>query len=169
MIGAPPASPDLQHRPRGLTVRQADLAVGAAFVVVGLLTIYGSLGLSYAVRAGPGPGFLPRWLGIGLVLTGLGLLGSRLRTKNDEALPLPGRWGFVRVGLALVLMAALVASIELLGFLVATAGMVFCLLVFLEREPPLRAVVLSVILSLGFYLLFHTWLGQKLPPGLVGF
>ena len=143
--------------------------MGVAFLIVGLLTIYGSLGLSYAVRAGPGPGFLPRWLGIGLALTGLGLLGSRWRTRSDEDLPLPGRWGLARVGLALVLMAGLVASIELLGFLLATAGMVFCLLVFLEREPPLRALALSLALSLGFYLLFHTWLGQKLPPGLVGF
>ena len=168
----PVAEPKARRFARGVpTVRQADLALGLVLLVLGLLIVYGSWGLSYSGRAGPGPGFLPRWLGIGLALAGGGLLLSRMwaRSGEDDPIELPGGLGLGRVGLVLLLLVGLALSFTVLGFLVATAALIFVLLYVMEREPLPRAVALAVLLPLLTYLLFKTWLGLRLPAGLVGF
>ena len=168
----PAISPDARPVARRVpTVRQADVALGLVLLVLGLLIVYGSWDLSYSGRAGPGPGFLPRWLGIGLALAGAGLLVSRLRARGreDEPLALPGERGLVRVGLVLATLVGLALTFTVLGFLVATAAMIFVLLFVMERESLPRAAGLAVLLPLLTYLLFKTWLGLKLPAGLVGF
>ena len=155
---------------RPLTVRQADLAVGVAFLVLGLLVLYGSGGLAYMDRGQPGPGFMPRCIGVGLALIGVGIVVSRLRQRqlDQEPLSLPDMTGFGRVAVGLALLGALAVSLEAVGYVLATAVSTFVLLVVLERQPLIKALVVSVLLPVAFYLMFRTWLGLPLPTSPIG-
>ena len=48
-------------------MRIADLLSGIVVFLLGVALIFFSRQLSYMSEYGPGPGFLPLWLGIGLV------------------------------------------------------------------------------------------------------
>lgn len=177
MTSSPTArEPAIEHAPVHtgpmVSERQADLLLGVVLLLLGAATIYGSMGLAYTGRGGTGPGFLPRWLGIGLALAGAALVVSRLRMRgagmHGAAIELPDRVGTGRVVGTMALLFGLALLFEPLGFLAAAALVVFVLLFALERQPAVRALLVAVLFAVFSYLLFGVWLGLRLPAGILG-
>jgi putative tricarboxylic transport membrane protein len=144
--------------------------VPVALVLVGLgifVTLQGS-GLNYLDEFGPGPGFLPYWLG--LILTALASLLTlfALRRRGESAQNSAVN-GLGRALLAAAGLVAMAAVLEIAGFLASFALLSFFLVYVIERRSVTGAVTVAVILTLSFLVLFRMVLPSALPTGPWGF
>jgi hypothetical protein len=141
-----------------------DVGLALLFAGLGLVWLFGALGLPFWEGFAPQSGFLPFFYG--LLLTGLALailIGACLEAERKPDEP--------PVGKPLVILAALTAAVvgvEAAGFGVA----VFLLLLFLfgavERLPLLRSVIVAGGTTATLILIFRTWLSVPLPAGPFG-
>ena len=135
---------------------------------LGVYIIVEARGWEYLGPDGPGPGFFPLWYGIALVV--LSLLLIVLTLTGAQAPGKPVNWR--EVGRALTAWAGLAACAGLLkvvGFLLAFGLFTFFLVTVMYRRTVVTAVVVSVGISLTFYLLFPVALNVALPVGKLGF
>ena len=56
-----------------------------------------------------------------------------------------------------------------LGFLLSFAILTFFMIAFVFGRPPIKAGVIAVCASAGFYLVFEFALSVQLPVGIFGF
>jgi putative tricarboxylic transport membrane protein len=146
---------------------RADLAAGLVLIGLGIFIIFQATKLDYSSEYGPGPGFLPLWLGIGFVVLASALLwNSRGPTDKDskalwsEAKRALTAWAALIVGMALLKRIGFVLSFTLLSIFLVWA---------VDRRSPLTAMVVAICSALGFYLIFSVALGLPLPQGPWGF
>ena len=149
---------------------KGNLIAGACLAAFGIYVISVAAKLSYVADVGPGPGFFPLWLGIGLVLLAVCLIFAS--TDFASAMAASGSRSWEGSGRALAGWLALIAAIFLLGRL--GFGLSFFLLtiflvVALDRRPALLAAGVAVALSGAFYLIFVLALDVSLPKAPWGF
>jgi hypothetical protein len=139
--------------------------VAAGLVLTGLGAWVNRQGrlLSYRDEFGPGPGFLPYWLGVVLAVLALFLIISAVRGRLRSA---DSRTS--RALLAVAGMAVIVAAMELLGFFTSFALLTFFLVYGIERRPLARAITAAAALALAFFILFRILLPIPLPAGAWG-
>ena len=153
----------------GIRDRTGFVAALCLAVFGGYVTYTGSK-LSYVSDVGPGPGFFPFWIGIGLLLfscyqTILSLSAPR-QQRETAALSWRGS------GCALIGWLAMGLSIFLYRWIGFTASFVLLTIFFIvviERRPAFAALGIGVALALTFHLLFVVALGVSLPAGPWGF
>ena len=149
---------------------KSDLISGVCLGAFGIYVAYEASSLPYVSEFGPGPGFLPLWLGIGIVVLAiLLLLNSSFRSPRDRDAESPS---WVGAGRALSAWLGLMGSIVLLpklGFSLSLALLTFFLILVLDRRSPWMALNVAVALALGFQLIFPLALGVSLPSGPWGF
>jgi hypothetical protein len=136
----------------------SDRWSGGAFLVLAFLVMYGASRLPLGGPSNPGPGFFPFWCGALLALLSLWLIVGRA-TADTVRNPPPGA--------ALRLLAAFgvyAATLDILGYMVATAGL---LVVILRetRQPPALVLVLAAAVPIATYTVFAKALGVDLPKG----
>lgn len=175
------------RRPVGLIAFLAVLGT----VAVGYTVM--AFGLEWRTTAGRiGPGFFPRIVGsltAALCLVGiLRALRPGARRQDDVALPADGgaqveeRTSAEQAGdglgegagsrtfvatmlVALVAMLALIAALVPLGAVISSALFLFGLLALLNPGRWVLNAVISVLLPIGLFVLFQTWLNAGLPEG----
>ncbi|MPZ60509.1 MAG: hypothetical protein GEU93_04270 [Propionibacteriales bacterium] len=152
------------------TFREADAVSGGILAVFGVFVLFQSLQLRFYIEGVPGPGFFPALLGIALMVTGVALVVTRLRTPRGtaEEFRLPGRHEAMRsLGLWVAVMAAalLVGS---LGFLLTMFLLVAVILFVIERRRGLSSVITAIAVPLLVWLLFAELLQVRLPAGPFG-
>jgi putative tricarboxylic transport membrane protein len=140
---------------------------------MGLFGVYvtvASSRLAYVSEYGPGPGFLPLWLGIGLIGLSLYLIASNLAHPPVSTSGKSESWMAVTrvLGGWLALMFAIL-FLPWVGFSMSLVVLSIILILTLERRPPWTAVSVALGLGLGFYFIFVFALGVSLPPGPWGF
>ncbi len=153
------------------TIRDKSGLIAALWLAVfgGYVTYTGSR-LSYTDDVGPGPGFFPFWIGIGLLLfsgyqTFVGLAPSR--QPSEPAQPL---WqGSGRALTGWLAMAAAIFLFRWLGFAASFVLLTIFFIVGIERRSFFPALAIGVGLALIFHLLFVVALGVSLPSGPWGF
>jgi putative tricarboxylic transport membrane protein len=149
---------------------RSDLIAGISVAGLGLYVIVASSRLAYISEYGPGPGFLPLWLGIGLLGLSLYLIASNLvRRSPTTAGKLESSMSSAR---ALSGWAALMCAIFLLswtGFALTFAVLAGFFIVALERRSAWIAVSVGLGLAIGFQLVFVYGLRVRLPAGPWGF
>lgn len=147
--------------------------VGAIFWLgVGLISIYGSAQLGIGTMRGPGSGFLSLLAGcfIGLMAL-IVLLQSLLRRQGNEA-KLSSIWEGVKwrrplaIGLILV---AYILVLEKIGFLITSLVTLFVMFKGVEKISWAKAILISISISAGSFLLFNNLLKATLPRGIFGF
>ena len=147
-----------------------DLIAASCLAAFGGYVTYVGSKLSYTAEVGPGPGFFPFWIGIGLLIfssyQGLAYFSRVLpqspapRTSWRGASRALGGWFATTISIFLCRWLGFAASFVLLtGFFI----------VVLERRTALRAFAIGVALALAFHLLFVVALGVSLPAGPWGF
>ncbi len=126
--------------------------------------------LPYVSEVGPGPGFFPLWLGIGLVLFAACLIvaslsaGARQKTAGAQSLRASAR----AVAGWLGLMVA-IALFGWIGFSLSFVLLTIFLIVALDRRPVWLAFGVGVGLAAAFHLVFVVALDVSLPAALWGF
>lgn len=151
-------------------MRRADRIAGAALLALAVSFSAGALKhYAYWGSNGPGPAFLPFWLGVVMAVLAAMLLVGALRSRDPGAPWLPSGEGLRRLGLVAGATLALVALLNILGMITGTLLFLIVLMRFLDRIawPLTLAVALA---TTGFnFLVFTFWLRVPLPVGVLGF
>ena len=151
-------------------MRNAD-RVTAALLLAGALAFAAAALKFYAYSSpdGPGPGFLPFWLGLAMaLLAGAMLLRSlRARERGEDWAPR----GVALRHVAVVLGATLAfgALITTLGMILASALFIAGLARYLDRNPWPRVLAVAAGAAAFNYLVFAHWLRVPFPVGPLGF
>ena len=151
-------------------MRRADRIAGAALLALAVAFSAGALkNYAYWGPNGPGPAFLPFWLGLVMaVLASLLLLGA-LRSSDPGPQWLPNGEGLRRLGLVLGTTVVFVALLNVLGMLAGTVLFLLVLLRRLDRQPWPLSVAVALAVAGFIYLVFTYWLRVPMPVGVLGF
>lgn len=149
-------------------MRREYLWTGASLLLGAVLACVEALRLRYYTPLGPGPGFFPFWLSLGLGACAIALLAQAVRMPPPAAGSgslWPNRSGSYKV---LAVLASLVASIVLLeplGYRLTMLAVYAYLLFTLGRRDYLVMALVSFAGSFGVYHLFVNLLKVPLPAG----
>jgi putative tricarboxylic transport membrane protein len=153
----------------GRQFRAPDFWSALALAALGTYIVVQASQWEYLGSDGPGPGFFPLWYGIAIAVLSLGLMISAAfgkRTAGGERID----WAKVRRALVAWLgLVAAVVAFKLVGFVIGFALLAFFIAAVMYRRPVAVAATVAVAMAIGFYLLFSTVLGVRLPTGLFGF
>lgn len=143
--------------------KPGEIGMGICFLGVGIGFTIGAIQLQIGKPTEPQPGFFPFLDGVILiVLSALFLFQARFgRTGETRAFGKLWSPGIVVLGLILY-----VASLETLGYIIATALLSAVILRVLETKFRVLFPV-SLLLAVGSYILFDRLLGVTLPGGLL--
>src|SRR5687767_10891721 len=137
-----------------------EVLLALFFAVLGILWIVAALRMPLWEGFVPQSGFMPLWYGAILAaLAGAILLFNREKKAEEP------------VGKALVvvaLLAAAIVALELAGFVLALFVLLLVLFTAVEKLPLGRSALVAAATTAVLYLVFKTWLGVKLPAGLIG-
>jgi putative tricarboxylic transport membrane protein len=145
----------------------ADRVSGVVLFLFALAVAWEASKLPFGTINAPDTGFFPLLLAVTLALvSGLVVLSTWIPTTGATAMP---TWqGAGRVVVAVATLAAYVAVINSLGYLLATALVMLILLRSVERLGWRVSLAFTVVSVVASYLLFRR-LGVPLPPGVVSF
>jgi putative tricarboxylic transport membrane protein len=143
-------------------VRGADRVSTLVLVIFALVAVNEARKLRFGSVSAPGPGFVPLCLAVTLALVALLLLVRALRAPAGPALPAdPGeRWKSVASLAALVVYTF---ALEPLGFVLATAALLFFFFRVLDHQRWWVALASAVAISVLSYLIFARGLHVRLP------
>ena len=151
-------------------MRRADRIAGAALLAFAVAFGAGALrSYPYWGENGPGPAFLPFWLGLVMALLAAMLLVGALRSRDPGEPWLPRGEGLRRIVLVLGATIAYVALLGVLGMAIATALFLVVLVRWPDRHPWPTTIAVGVGVALLNYVVFTRWLRVPLPVGPFGF
>ena len=145
-------------------MRGADRVSSLVLVVFALVAVNEARKLRFGSLSSPGPGFVPLCLAVALALVGFLLLWRALREPESAAPPAePGaRWKSV---VSLIALVAYTFALEPLGFVLATAALLFFFFRVLDGQRWWVALAGAVAVSMLSYLVFARALHVRLPEG----
>lgn len=124
----------------------------------------------YSEYGSPGPGFFPFWIGLFLAIVALlwGLIELRnpVDSQIEQELDPAGR---VRVLRILLAMMALTLLYEPLGYNLSIFGFMFILSSTMAPGSKKVNFLVSLVTSLGVYLVFENFLDVPLPDSILPF
>ena len=135
--------------------------VVVAFGVIGLgvAGLLGSWALGPGSAAVPDTGTWPLLVSAVLIVLGVALLAVAPRTRDAERF---GRAGVIVLA-GLATMVGFVAVIDVIGFEIPSALLMFVWLRFLGREGWRTSILTSIGVVVGFYAVFVGALGVPIP------
>lgn len=129
--------------------RHPDFLSGACFVALGLFVFFYSLNYNIGSLQRMGPGFLPATIGFILAAFGATIMLGARRAAADV-----GSFGLRPIFLVLAAIAFWAFTIERLGLVISTFGLVFIAAGAADRFRPLAALVIAFIVTVSAYLVF---------------
>jgi len=152
-------------------MRNTDRSSGLFWLAVGIVIAISSLKYGLGTLHEPGPGFITFFAGSILALLSLSLFFSSLRDQKDQ-----GGFQSLWVGLkplkvlyVIILLVAYTFSVKPIGFLISTFLLLF-LLFRVKGTYRLKTILLmSLLVTVGSYIVFEIWLKAQLPKGILGF
>jgi hypothetical protein len=145
---------------------RARLIGHAVLAAIGLGALIISLRLGVWRGSSPGEGLFPFLAALLMVaLSAAGLAQDWVKLKAAQGGTVSDRSGLLRVAAYLGALVFYAASLELLGFIVATVITVTFILRVAERYSWLATLALTAGTVIGCQVLFVLWLGAILPTG----
>ena len=142
---------------------KVDRILGWGALLLGLPVVVASWGYGVGSPKSPGAGFWP--LVIALTMAGLGLWLILRPTPNAPTAGGESRWG--KFGIALGTFAFYVAALEPLGYLLATAVMLFVQLRWVESRSWKSSATIAVLAAAISLIVFRVLLKVSLPEGVI--
>jgi putative tricarboxylic transport membrane protein len=147
-----------------------DFSSGVGLAALGLYMTIAAARLSYISEDGPGPGFLPFWLGIAICTLAVCLVVVNQLRPTLKARDHRHNWSAESRALSgwLALMVAILLLASL-GFTISLVLLSLFFIWFMERRSLWVAVIVALGLGIGFHLIFVVALGLSLPQSPLGF
>ena len=153
-----------------MTRDKGNLISGACLAAFGIYVISVASKLPYVSEVGPGSGFFPLWLGIGLVLFASCLMFTAFSPSQNEAKSeSQSLKATVRALAGWLAMMVAIALFAWIGFSLSFVLLTIFLVVALDRRPALLALGVGIGLAVIFYLIFVVALDVSLPVASWGF
>jgi len=147
-------------------MRIADFIGGVAVLILGLAAIYFSSQLEYYSEFGPGPGFLPLWIGISIAGFAIVVIFNILRKHEKVGVFLKPR---TREGFKLLLIIiATFFLLPLLGFSIGFGLFAGITMRVMGKHSWIACSLTAVGIAIGIRYVFGHWLSIPLPKGIVG-
>lgn len=147
-------------------MRRAETGMALALALFALAMVWESLELPVGwTGSGPGAGFFPFWLSVGLVLSGAVVFVQSLRSRGngDEGL-IPARaWKPLLV--AFLPMVAVIGLLDYLGIYLGGALYLAGYMRLVGRFRWLPILLVSVLVPLLLFFIFERWFLLLLPKG----
>jgi putative tricarboxylic transport membrane protein len=149
-------------------VRQADRITAALLLAFAVAFSVGALkNYQWWGSGGPGPAFMPFWLGLVMALLALMMLVRSLKQQHPGEAWLPRGEGLRDL---LVVLAATIAYVVLLnvtGMVIGTAVYLAILVRYLGRHPWWVTAAVAVGAAFFNWLVFVHWLHVPMPEGMI--
>jgi putative tricarboxylic transport membrane protein len=147
-------------------MKRFERIAASVLLVLGAGAAYLAIEMGFGSVRFPGPGFLPFWLAVSLAATATVYLVLCLG-PDAAARPLwePGTWR--GPALSAVVMLGFTLLMGVIGFFAATFLLYLGWLILIERARWLTVGMVSVLGTLGAYVLFAVLLKVPLPKGLL--
>ncbi len=139
---------------------------GAAVLALGIVVVLLSRRLPYHSEYGPGPGFLPTWIGYVLVACAIVETVQALRAPDKGDTFFQPRTRMVATIVVLIGVAFLL--FPLLGFSVGFGLFIGVTMRVMGTHRWVTCGFAAIATAVGIHYLFGHWLDIPLPTGLVG-
>lgn len=150
-------------------MKKANLIVGVLGVCLGGYVIYTASGFPANNSAvDPGAAYFPTLLGIFVAILSVILIVRTMAGHEngmDEALTITP--GIKRTGIGMGMFILYCLFFKQLGFLLDTMWLCFAGMFLLQNRKYVKMTVISIVVSVGIYVVFVILLGAKLPAGLL--
>jgi hypothetical protein len=151
---------------RRVKLKIADLVGGLVVLFLGIAIVFFSSQLPYKTEYGPGPGFLPLWLGIVLIGSAVFVIANILRQHSTVEPFLKPRTKQSATMFILIVISFLL--LPLLGFAVGLAFFTGLTMRVMGRHGWIACGLTAVGIAIGIHFVFGQWLNIPLPTGIVG-
>ncbi|MGV6874858.1 tripartite tricarboxylate transporter TctB family protein [Pseudochelatococcus sp. B33] len=153
-------------------MQRAHIILPALLTGLGAVILWQSLfkmDYFYVNRGAPGPGFLPFWVSLGVVVLG-GLLTIRASASGSAPADVewPDRSGWRRIGIVLGGFLLFLIFVGLIGFTLSTIAFLAGVSYLLGMRRLIIVLPVAVGVGLFLHIVFGTWLRISLPIGLLG-
>ncbi len=150
----------------GVATNIVDAVVAVLVIILGGVVVFGSRKLgSEWTSDGPGAGYFPFYIGVILVISGVGVLYQALAGKNKNTEVFVDREQLGRVLSVLIPAAVYVGAIQLIGIYVASAVYIALFMVILGKYSWLKSVIIGVAVNALFFMMFEVWFKVPLHKG----
>jgi hypothetical protein len=154
-------------------MRKANLGVAIFLFLIGAIVMWDAvrLGWQYDPNSGPGAGFLPFYLALGvLICTGISIVKQILQLQKSGAgdEPLIQEGGLKPILWVLLPSTAMVVLTSIIGLHFAAAIFLFFYMRKVGEIGWLECVLVSVLFPVGMYIVFDRLFLIPLPDGMLG-
>jgi putative tricarboxylic transport membrane protein len=148
-------------------VRNADRVTAALLLAFAVAFSVGALkSYQWWGSGGPGPAFVPFWLGLVMGFLALGFLIRSLKQKDPGEAWLPRGEGLRDLLVVLAATVAYVALLNVTGMIIGTALYLAVLIRYLGRHPWWMTLAVALGAAAFNWLVFVHWLRVPMPEGM---
>lgn len=151
---------------KGVATNIVDAVVAVLILIMGGIVIYGSRKLgSEWTSDGPGAGYFPFYIGLILVISGVGVLYQALAGKEKNTEVFVDREQLGRVFSVLIPAAVYVGAIQVIGIYLSSAIYIALFMIILGKYGWLKSVIIGVAVNTLFFMMFEVWFKVPLHKG----
>jgi putative tricarboxylic transport membrane protein len=142
------------------------------WLLLGLVTIYGSFQLGLGTMHEPGSGFLAFLAGVFIICIAAGIFLQSIIRFRGTPLQFKVLWTGANWHLSFtigLLTVGFILALEVLGFFITSFLLLFCLFKVVEKLSWGKAVLIPALTLTVTYVVFNIFLKSNLPRGIFGF
>ncbi len=147
-------------------MKRAETVVAGLLVLFSLIMVREARQLPIWSAIGPGPGFFPFWLVVGVGICAVVTLVQSLRAPRADAEPFVPQGAWRSLLIAFLPMAAIVALLRYLGIYIGGAVYLAAYMWLVGRHRWLPILLVSVLVPLVLFFIFEKWFLLLLPKGI---
>ena len=159
-------SPSAATARRGVPTYLVEAVVAVVLLILGGVVVYQSRKLGAGWTSdGPGSGYFPFYIGLILCISGIGTLIQSVFGKGRDDGIFVDSVQLRRVLSVLLPALVYVLAITFVGIYVASAIYIALFMIVLGKYPPLKSVVIALIINAVLFFMFEVWFKVPLFKG----
>ena len=159
-------SPNAAADRRGVPTYLVEAVVAAVLLIMGAVVVYESRKLGAGWTSdGPGAGYFPFYIGLILCISGIGVLVQSVFGKGRDTGVFVDSEQLRRVLSVLLPALVYVLATVFVGIYVASAIYIALFMIVLGKYPPLKSIVIALLINAVLFFMFEVWFKVPLFKG----